>query len=367
MHLYLHIPFCHRICPYCSFYKHTPGGTDLTAFVDGLLAESAHFHEHHNTLDPVQTLYLGGGTPSMLSRKHLGTLFKGLRETFPFCDTAEITLEANPATFTPRTAAFYRDLGITRVSLGVQSFDPDILATLGREHSPAQAEESFHLLREAGMPSINIDLMFSIPGQNDSSWKDTLDAAVGLAPDHLSCYNLTYEEDTPFFEMLQRGSMTDDDERNARLFLAADDFLTTAGFHHYETSNYARPGHESRHNQAYWEGADYLGLGPSAVSTIAGRRWQNAPDTARYLGMISTIGHARVDEEILQDNELRTERIALLLRTSRGVPMSVFSPEAASAIVRFREQGVAEIADERLRLVGEGPLFVDSIAAELIC
>ena len=367
MHLYLHIPFCHRICPYCSFYKHTPGKTDLAAFVRALLAEASHFHTSTEDHPPVETLYLGGGTPSMLSPAHLKTLMLGLGQHFEFSDRSEITLEANPATFTSRTADLYRELGVTRVSLGAQSFDPDVLTTLGREHSPEQAVESVHLLREAGMPSINIDLMFSIPGQDDDSWRTTLEEAAALQPNHLSCYNLTYEEDTPFFEMQKDGRMNDDDERNARQFLLADQLLGERGFHHYETSNYAQPGHESQHNQAYWEGADYLGLGPSAVSTVDGVRWKNAPDTAAYLRMVDTVGHARTEEESLGATELQTERIALLLRTSKGVPLEVFSESATPVLARLQDQGLGETSKGRFRLVGDAPLFVDSIAAELIC
>lgn len=367
MHLYLHIPFCHRICPYCSFYKHTPGATDLGAFIEAILAEAEARTGHLPAGGAVKTVYLGGGTPSMLSPRHLSTLLHGLRDRFDYADGAEVTLEANPATFTARTAGLYRELGVTRVSLGIQSFDPEVLSTLGREHTAEQAVESFALLREAGMPAVNIDLMFSIPGQSRKSWQDTLATAVDLQPDHISCYNLTYEEDTPFFEMLAQGEMADDDERNADFFRLADSFLAGHGFHHYETSNYARTGFESAHNQAYWEGADYLGLGPSAVSTVAGRRWQNAPDTARYLEMIRAVGHAKVDEEEIGEEEYRTERVALLLRTSRGLPLKFLTDPARPAVDRLQAQGLAVTAGGRLRLVGDGPLFVDSIAAELIC
>ena len=366
MHLYLHIPFCHRICPYCSFYKHTPGDSSIRLFIDALLAE-AQKRAQELPSQTIETLYLGGGTPSMLSPTHLRLLFSGLREAFEFSDEAELTMEANPATFTSSTAQLYLELGLNRISLGVQSFDPDILTTLGREHTPEQAKDSFHCLREAGMPSINIDLMFSIPGQSQDSWGDTLDTALALKPDHLSCYNLTYEEDTPFFDRLTSGEWHDDDDLNATLFTLAHEKLTHAGYHHYETSNYAHPGHESSHNRGYWNGADYLGLGPSAVSTVSGRRWKNIPDSARYQHMIKPVGHAEHESEIIGEAEFQTERITLLLRTSTGLPLKYLPANASDAITRLEQNKLALVENNHLRLIGDGPLLVDSIALELIC
>jgi oxygen-independent coproporphyrinogen-3 oxidase len=365
LHLYLHIPFCHRICPYCSFYKHTPGDTEIGKFVATLVTEAKSRSQSLGS-PTIETLYLGGGTPSMLSPTHLRTLFSGLRGSFRFAEDAEITMEANPATFVRSTASLYCDLGVNRVSLGAQSFDATTLETLGREHSPEEARQSFVLLREAGMPAINIDLMFSIPGQTTQTWETTLQAVLELQPDHISCYNLTYEEDTPFFERFAAGEWKDDDQTNATLFTRGHDLLTAAGYHHYETSNYARPGHESRHNQAYWEGADYLGLGPSAVSTVAGRRWKNIPDTARYLTMIAAVGHAEHETEIIGPTEFQIERVALLLRTTRGLPVRYLLPETALAVDRLCKNGLAVIEEEHLRLIGEGPLLVDSIAPDLI-
>jgi oxygen-independent coproporphyrinogen III oxidase len=257
VHLYVHIPFCHRVCPYCSFYKHTPGETPIGSFIEALGVEAL---RRGATLEdaPVTTLYLGGGTPSMLSPTHLIRLFSLLNEAFNLRETVEITMEANPATFGQRTASVFRQLGVDRVSLGAQSFD-------------------------AGIPKVNIDLMFSIPGQTIPQWSATLDAAVALEPDHISAYNLTYEEDTAFFDRFKKGEFTDDNDLNAELFSLARVKLTDLGFRHYETSNYARPDCESAHNKGYWRGHDYLGLGPSAVSTLGGRRWKNIPDTMGYV------------------------------------------------------------------------------------
>ncbi len=364
MLLYLHIPFCHRVCPYCSFYKHTPGNTPIGAFVDALAAEAVH---RLRDLPPPSTIYLGGGTPSMLSRTHLRRLFAALWSAVDRTRVQEVTLEANPATFDVAKAMVFRELGITRVSLGVQSFANHVLQTLGREHTPDQAAASVAILRQAGIPSVNIDLMFSIPGQSDDDWDATLRRAIGLAPDHLSAYNLTYEEDTAFFESLRRGEMHADEDTDASQFHRAHDLLEAAGYHHYETSNYARPGHHSRHNLGYWSGSDYLGLGPSAVSTISGIRSRNIEDTSRYIQMAKTIGHAIAESESLDASAIRLERIALGLRTDTGIPLEWLDPPARDRARQIAAEGLAIITtDNSIILAGRGRALVDAITIELI-
>jgi oxygen-independent coproporphyrinogen III oxidase len=361
MLLYLHIPFCHRVCPYCSFYKHTPGTTPIGSFVDAMAAEA----KSRLTAQP-RTIYLGGGTPSMLSPVHLTRLFDSLHDSIDFSQLDEVTLEANPATFDLGKAKLFRQLGVTRVSLGIQSFTPHVLEILGREHSVAQASESIHLLREAGIPSVNIDLMFSIPGQSKDDWQATLEHAISLQPDHISAYNLTYEEDTAFFESLRRGEMRENEDHDAEFFHLADELLTVAGFDHYETSNYARPGHHSTHNQGYWRGEDYLGLGPSAVSTLDGVRWKNVPDTARYVSQIQAIGHALTESETLDAEARRLERIALGLRTKDGISLDLLSSDSRARAAHFASEGLARIEENQLILIHHGRALVDPIAAELV-
>lgn len=363
MILYIHIPFCHRICPYCSFYKHTPGDTDIRAFIHAICKEA---QGHKNSSDePITTLYLGGGTPSMLSPSHLRTLFGGLNEAFDLANT-HITLEANPATFNLAKAKLFKELGVNRTSLGIQSFSPHVLKTLGREHSTEQATESIEILRLAGMEEINIDLMFSIPGQSTEDWQHTLDTAVSLKPDHISAYNLTYEEDTAFIDRLTQGEYNESEDTNAEHFKLADDTLSRAGFSHYETSNYAQPGKESKHNLAYWQGKDYLGLGPSAVSTIDGERWKNLPDTARYIHAIETVGHAKSEAEIIDPESFRIERIALLLRTTLGLPENYLKSSPEGAVQELIDNQLAELKNSHLRLINNGPMLVDPIASKLI-
>lgn len=360
MLLYVHIPFCHRVCPYCSFYKHTPGDTPIAAFIDALLEEARLRLATLN--EKPRTLYLGGGTPSMLSPTHLRKLFGGLRECFDFSILEEVTLEANPATFDVEKARLFRQLGVTRVSLGIQSFTPHVLEKLGREHSAEEAAASVGILRQAGMPSVNIDLMFAIPGQSEDDWRQTLETATALQPDHISAYNLTYEEDTAFFESLRRGEVSESEDVNASFFLMADRLLRDAGFDHYETSNYAKPGHRSSHNRGYWRGEDYLGLGPSAVSTLSAVRTRNVADTAGYVQMVSSLGNAITESESLDAEQTRLERIALLLRTDEGIPLSMID---GATVNRLLEHGLAEKRGERLVLTLAGSPLVDPIAAEL--
>lgn len=378
-HVYIHIPFCHRICPYCSFYKHTPGKTSQKEFIDTLLAE-LDLHARYLDIRP-RTLYLGGGTPSMLSPQLLDRLVTGLHDRLNFQAIEDFTFEANPATFTKRKAEQFKELGITRVSLGVQSWDATVLQTLGREHSPEQAAESFYLLREVGIPEINIDQMFSIPGQSLDSWQQSLQQTLDLKPEHISAYNLTYEEDTEFFNQLISGSFQQSADQDADFFELAHQTLEAAGYLHYETSNFAQPGFESNHNRAYWRGEDYLGLGPGAVSTINRQRWTNLPDTARYIEQVRKSISPAGDHETIDTAKWHLERLALMLRTTQGIEIDCLQTlhrlkqetTASSAspphtpttlnekINHLVAHGLIENRHRTLRTTQAGQLLVDAI------
>ncbi len=354
MHLYLHIPFCHRICPYCGFYKHTRD------FVDAILAEGERLAPRD--FAPA-TVYFGGGTPSLLSPALLRRLMRGLAERFDLSGVAEWTVEANPATFDLEKAALMRSLGADRISLGVQSFQADTLATLGRDHTPDEAVAAFSILREAGFGKLSLDLMFSIPGQDLASWRADLEQAVELAPEHVSAYNLTYEEDTEFLTKHRRGELDADEDRDATLFHEAIDRFEAAGYLHYEISNYARPGFESRHNRAYWSGADYLGLGPGAVSTVAGMRWKTLPDTAAYVRAVRSGIDVRVEIEALSEEDRRLEAVAMRLRTREGLPLALLA--SLDPVGPLVEQGLVEERDGRLVLSRAGKALADPIAGML--
>jgi oxygen-independent coproporphyrinogen-3 oxidase len=359
-HLYVHIPFCHRICPYCSFHKHTPGGTDMTAFVDALLREA-----EKQPLKP-QTIFFGGGTPTMLSDVHLERLLRGLQERVDMTEVVEFTMEANPRTVTASKAAIMREMNVTRVSLGIQAWDDETLKTLGRDHARADAEATWQVLKEAGFPSLNLDLMFSIPGQSVETWRRTLEHSISLQPDHISAYNLNFEEDTDFFRRLKAGEYREDEGRDAEFFNLAIDTLERGGFEHYEISNYAKPGHRSVHNEAYWLGEDYLGIGPGAFSTVGGRRWNNVKDTPRYMAMTLAGEATEVDVEELTQEQRRTERFGLELRTARGLPLELIHAESRKMLETLRDQGLLSYDAGHVRLTRVGKPLVDPIAVALM-
>ena len=361
--LYVHVPYCHKICPYCSFYKHLPGEGNLAGYAEALLAEARLLRAGPAPL-ALETVYFGGGTPTLLSRSVLEGLLPELAEVLDFSRVAEWTMEVNPRTITPEKAGVMRQAGVTRVSLGVQAWDVPTLTTLGRDHTPAQAEEAWHILRAARFPVVNADLMFSVPGQSHSAWEETLDRTLALRPDHISAYNLTYEEDTEFFEKCQAGQFAVEEDRDEVCFATAMSKLGAAGLEHYEISNYSRPGFESRHNQGYWAGDDYAGLGPGAVSTIHGQRFKNIENTTLWQQGALAGSPLRIEHEDITAGKWLCERLALSLRTKCGLPLAWLS-STGDAINRLCEEGLVEMTDDCLRLTHRGKFVADGVAAHL--
>lgn len=360
-HLYIHIPFCLQICPYCSFYKDIAGPGKADPLVEAIIREAELFG---NPCAP-RTVFIGGGTPTALSVTQLERLFAGLQRHLDFTDTDEFTIEMNPATVTARKAELLRGFGVNRVSMGVQSWDPHLLKLLGRVHDADQVRRSFAILREAGFDNLNLDLIYGIPGQTLAQWEESIRQTADLQPEHISAYCLTYEEDTEFFERLTRGEFREDAESDAGFFERGVEMLSAAGYGQYEISNYARPGRECRHNLAYWEGANYLGLGPSAWSTIGERRWQNAPDTAAYVQAVQAGVRPLRNEEILPAATREAEKIAFGLRMNAGIDPARLA-ERHELITGLREEGLLEDHGPRVRLTPRGRLLADEIAAELM-
>ncbi len=358
-HLYAHIPFCPKVCPYCSFYKEASDKNRTRAFLDAMLAEAG---KHASILRP-KTIFFGGGTPSALGTSQLEFLLGGLRERIDFSQVTEWTLEMNPATVSIEKARALLALGVNRISMGVQSWDDDLLKTLGRVHNAAQAERSYRILREAGVPNVNLDLIFGIPGQTLEQWRDSLERTIALEPDHISAYCLTYEEDTDFFLRLQRGEMKPDEEFDAALFELTMDVLENAGYAQYEISNYARPGRECLHNLAYWTAADYLGLGPSAFSTVGEARWKNVSDTEDYVRRVNAGEDTADFRECVDARTRRAEQLAFALRTSRGVDDS---GEWSGEIRRLHEAGYLEARGGRWVLTRPGKMVADAIAETFV-
>jgi oxygen-independent coproporphyrinogen-3 oxidase len=362
-HIYVHIPFCARICPYCAFYKERADPAQVARFCEAILAELARPAALF-VLRP-KTIFFGGGTPTALTTAQLDSLLRGFHAQVDLSELREWTFEANPGSVSERKARLLRDHGVNRISLGVQSFDDALLQLLGREHSAAQAETSFDLLRRSGFENLNIDLMFGLPGQKLAQWEATLQRALALGPDHISAYCLTYEEDTDFFRRHARGEFRTDAEADADFFTRAAELLGAAGFEQYEVSNYARPGFESVHNRAYWSGHDYLGLGPSAVSTVGLRRWQNISDYRAYADRLLTGETASTGDEILTPQMKRSEAVALSLRTNWGVP-AAWVDDRPNEVEEFVRLGLMQSKAERYVLTPAGRFLADSVAEAFV-
>jgi oxygen-independent coproporphyrinogen-3 oxidase len=370
-HVYVHIPFCARICPYCAFYKDLLDRSQTSRFCEAILREvetprcgvwSA--QRADPTIIP-STIYFGGGTPTALNIAQLELLLRGLHDRLELSQLVEWTIEANPGSVSARKAALLKKFGVNRISLGVQSWDEELLELLGREHNAQQAQESFRILRGAGFTNVNVDLMFGLPGQTVDQWRATLEKTIALEPEHISTYCLTYEEDTEFFLRHASGEFRQDADTDAEFFETTMAILEEAGYGHYEISNYARPGFESVHNRAYWLGEDYLGIGPSAVSTIGMQRWQNVCDYRAYIDRLLSGESARGTSENLTREMKRTERIALGLRTRDGI--------SASELKNFAQETDELVGLQLLRkangnfvLTRRGKSLADSITAAFL-
>ena len=373
-HIYVHIPFCARICPYCAFYKTLLDRSQTSRFCEAIIRELGsvagtprcpeRVRESVQRADPTvipSTIYFGGGTPTALNIAQLEMLLRGFHEKLDLSGLTEWTIEANPGSVSARKAAVLEKFGVNRISLGVQSWDDKLLKLLGREHNAHQAEESFRILRDAGFTNMNVDLMFGLPGQTVDQWRRTLDNTIALQPEHISTYCLTYEEDTEFFLRQARGEFRQETDADAEFFELTMAILEDAGYGHYEISNYARLGFESVHNRAYWLGKNYLGIGPSAVSTISMQRWQNVLDYRAYIDRVLAGDSPRESSEHLTREMKRTERVALALRTREGIP--------ASELASFGSETNELIALELLReshgnfvLTRRGKTLADSVA-----
>ncbi|NBH60079.1 radical SAM family heme chaperone HemW [Anaerotruncus sp. 80] len=277
--IYIHIPFCLQKCLYCGFYS--SGGSSLAqqeAYIEELLEDIKAYGEVYGQKYLVDTVFFGGGTPSILPASLIGKVMDQLRQCFFLDKEVEITIESNPKTLTKEKLLAYRSFGINRLSIGIQSFDDGILKNLGRAHDSSDAVLSFQMARQCGFDNINLDLMFAVPGHTMEIWEKTLKQAVNLQPAHISFYSLQIEEDTPYYEMFQRGEITEiSDEEDRRMYHRAIEVLKEAGYDHYEISNTAKAGKQCRHNLKYWSLADYLGIGSGASSYVEGVRFTEAP------------------------------------------------------------------------------------------
>lgn len=363
--LYVHVPFCLSRCAYCAFCT-TTRETEVDRWLAALQLEAG---AAGAAADRFDTLYVGGGTPSILPPDRLERLFVTIHEAFDFTEGAEVSIEANPADLDRSAAGHLAGLGVNRVSLGAQSFDDEVLAFLGRRHRAADVPRSVEALRAGGIDRLSLDLISAIPGLSMEGWRDSLELAVGLDPQHISCYQLTVEEGTPLADRVERGEVKPvDEDWAAEQFLAGSAFLQGAGFEHYEVSNFARGReHRASHNMKYWTRTPYLGLGPSAHSFDGRFRWWNADDLDRYCERLETGGSAEDDRERIDEEQRRLERVALGLRLADGFEPGdlVDGPDAAAVLERCLDLGLLVADGDRFRPTREGMLMADGLAREL--
>lgn len=365
---YLHIPFCASTCDFCAFHQDQPERGKIDLYLGAI----EHEMRAGAAIAPVLTAFWGGGTPGLLPAEDLLRLGKAM--TGALGKPEEWTVELAPSSVRADKLAALREAGVTRVSMGVQSFDPATLEALGRRHSVKQIRDAWELVRAAGFASVNLDLIFAVPGQDEARWEVDLREAIRLGPEHLSTYCLTFEEDTAMFVKLSQGKVRIDRDLESRLYRRTWEVLANAGYAQYEVSNFARPGYECRHNLATWEMHEWRGYGPSAASQHGGRRWSNVADTVRWAEGIAT-GKLAIEHVVeLSPALLLCDALVFGLRMNRGVEPEALArrlgtelPQAFGALAdNLAEEGLATWDGGRLALTDEGRLVADAVGLEVM-
>lgn len=369
--IYIHIPFCKQACHYCNFHFST--SPRLTNdFLEALLKEIA-LQKYYVNEEPVETIYFGGGTPSLFSPEQLYKIMEQLHRHFKMAAGAELTLEANPDDILNEKLQAWKQAGINRLSIGIQSFFEEDLRWMNRAHSAVQAINCIPAAQDAGLSNLTIDLIYGVPSLTDARWEQNVQRAIASGIPHLSCYALTVETGTALDNFIRKNKVqpvSPDDQ--ARQFLLLMDWLREAGYEHYEISNFARPGQRSRHNTAYWQGKKYLGLGPSAHSFNGSERQWNVASNTRYIQSLQK-GQVPFEKETLTPLQQLNEYTMTSLRTMEGIDLRYvehrFGENSSSLLKensrRFIERSLMEGSNDRLQLTKEGKLFADGIASDL--
>lgn len=368
--IYVHVPFCASTCDFCAFYQTSPTADGVRMFLSSIEQELALVDWSDRS---VCTIFWGGGTPGLLSPADLSRLAALVRRRAGNA-VGEWTVEMAPASVTDARLAALKDAGVTRISMGVQSFNPELLDALGRQHTREQIFRAYDRVRRAEFQSVNLDLMFALPGQAEDAWTDDLDQALALQPDHLSTYCLTFEEDTKLWVKLSRGQVKLDPAHEARLYETTWERLAAAGFTQYEVSNFARPGHTCLHNLNTWRMHEWVGVGPSAASQYRGWRGANVADLNQWATQVSEGVRMTEDRVALGDSLLAEDALIFGLRMNEGVDLQDLrrrfpaAPHAAAnaAITNLVTDGLAERSGHRVRLTTRGRLVADSVGAAIM-
>ena len=377
--LYLHIPFCHTRCHYCDFNTYAGILPLREPYVRALITEVELAGQLAQLTDGAprrsRTIFFGGGTPSLLTVTQITRLLAACRKAFAVDEQAEITLEANPGTLSFEQLKGLRAAGINRLSLGSQSFDAELLHTLGRIHTPDEIVLALSNARAAGFTSINLDFMFGLPGQTMQHWKTTLDRALALHPEHFSLYSLIIEEGTLFYTWTNEGRIIPGDEDLcADMYEYADERLQAEGYENYEISNWALPGHQSRHNLTYWQNLPYLGMGAGAHSFFGGRRFSNILDPQEYITLLKKQQRPEAESELIDRAHEMSETAFLALRTAQGLHLPTFEERFAEPFTQFvgmrlrtvEEAGLLEQEHEWIRLSKRGRLLGNEVFLRLL-
>lgn len=371
--LYLHVPFCATRCGYCDFNTYTAAelgaapGASRAAFLDAARAELALAARVLAGAPPVQTVFFGGGTPTLLAADELVGLLDGVRQHFRLAPDAEVTTESNPESVDERYLAALVAGGFTRISFGMQSAVPAVLARLDRRHTPGRVPRVVAWARAAGFASVSLDLIYGTPGESLDDWRRSLDAALDAGPDHVSAYALALEPGTRMAADIRRGRLPGIDlDHQADEYSLADDVLAAAGFEAYEISNWARPGHACRHNLAYWRGHTWWGVGPGAHSHAGGVRWWNVKHPATYAGRLAAGDSPAQAREVLDAETRRVERVLLELRLADGLALDVLSATERARVPDLVVRGLVHDDGARLRLTCPGRLLADGVVRDLL-
>ncbi|GAA4679613.1 radical SAM family heme chaperone HemW [Streptomyces chumphonensis] len=377
---YLHVPYCATRCGYCDFNTYTAdelrgagGASASRETYAATLTEEVRLARTVLGDDPrpVSTVFVGGGTPTLLPAADLGRMLAAVREEFGLAEDAEVTTEANPESVDPAYLAELRAVGFNRVSFGMQSARAHVLRVLDRTHTPGRPERCVAEARAAGFEHVNLDLIYGTPGESDDDWRASLDAAVGAGADHVSAYALIVEEGTRLARRIRRGEvpMTDDDVHADR-YLIAEETLSAAGYSWYEVSNWTRsPAGRCRHNELYWTGADWWGAGPGAHSHVGGVRWWNVKHPGGYAQALAEGRSPGAGREVLAEEDRRVERVLLELRLADGCPLHLLAPQGADAARRALADGLLRpeaYADGRAALTLRGRLLADAVVRDLV-
>ncbi|HEV7796862.1 MAG TPA: radical SAM family heme chaperone HemW [Pyrinomonadaceae bacterium] len=373
--IYIHIPFCRSRCSYCDFATGMYSADLAERYVLNLAEEIVSWREVEPP-ETVDTIYFGGGTPSLLSPTQLELLLSATHNRFTVSPDAEITLEINPGSVTLETLAAFRNLGVNRASFGAQTFDDNELARLGRSHSADDTRRTFRYLRDTGFANVSFDLIAGLPGQTMSAWRRNLDEAFALGPEHLSFYLLEVHQGTPLADHIKKGIQpTPDDDLAAEMYAVMLDRACEAGYEHYEISNLCLPGFESRHNTKYWTAAPYYGFGCSAHSYNGlSRRWANERDLARYMDMIKEQSSAVASETRLTEADRQAEAVFLGLRMMEGFSFTEYQQlfgadlraQHETDLTRFLEAGLIECSGDLLKLTRAGALLSNEVFAAFV-